>query len=221
MLVLWLLHCGLTREKTAEVAGLGRATVQRYVAAFREFDVMRERRAGRDDVYYESLRKLMEYVWRIQDRDVVHYMGLARRLCNGLPVSDKRPEFWMFNKDRDPVWKTGKPLSDEEVRERFASRVKALAADDTPDASFSRFLDAVRIPGDDSGPARIANEEAAGVTRFRGGLTGYLVPSKQQTVVLGMMPTGRVSTLRVRTRFLTPIQARLNAWNTMPGQRRR
>src|SRR5215207_11268752 len=36
MLVLWLLHCGLTREKAAEVAGLGRATVQRYVAAFRE-----------------------------------------------------------------------------------------------------------------------------------------------------------------------------------------
>jgi transposase len=36
MLVLWLLHCSLTREKAAEVAGLGRATVQRYVAAFRE-----------------------------------------------------------------------------------------------------------------------------------------------------------------------------------------
>src|SRR3954470_6549340 len=36
MLVLWLLHCGLTREKAAEVACLGRATVQRYVAAFRE-----------------------------------------------------------------------------------------------------------------------------------------------------------------------------------------
>jgi transposase len=36
MLVLWLLHCGLTRAKTAAVAGLGRATVQRYVAAFRE-----------------------------------------------------------------------------------------------------------------------------------------------------------------------------------------
>jgi len=35
MLVLWLLHCGLTREKAAEVARLGRATVQRYVAAFR------------------------------------------------------------------------------------------------------------------------------------------------------------------------------------------
>ena len=35
LLVLWLLHCGLTRAKTAAVVGLGRATVQRYVAAFR------------------------------------------------------------------------------------------------------------------------------------------------------------------------------------------
>ena len=35
MLVVWLLHCGLTREKAGEVAGLGRATVQRYVAAYR------------------------------------------------------------------------------------------------------------------------------------------------------------------------------------------
>lgn len=34
MLVLWLLHCGLTRQKAAEVAGLGRATVQRYVRAY-------------------------------------------------------------------------------------------------------------------------------------------------------------------------------------------
>ncbi len=36
MLALWLLHCGLTRAKAAEVAGLGRATVQRYVAAYRD-----------------------------------------------------------------------------------------------------------------------------------------------------------------------------------------
>src|SRR6478735_4374279 len=36
MLVLWLLHHGITREKAASVAGLGRATVQRHVAAFRE-----------------------------------------------------------------------------------------------------------------------------------------------------------------------------------------
>ncbi|MDY3558973.1 helix-turn-helix domain-containing protein [Gemmata sp. JC673] len=36
MLVLWLLHCGVTRGKAAEIAGLGRATVPRYVAAYRE-----------------------------------------------------------------------------------------------------------------------------------------------------------------------------------------
>jgi len=35
MLVLWLLHCGATREKAARVVGVSRVTVQRYVAAFR------------------------------------------------------------------------------------------------------------------------------------------------------------------------------------------
>ena len=36
MLVLWLLHNGLTREQAAKVVGVSRATVQRYVAAFRQ-----------------------------------------------------------------------------------------------------------------------------------------------------------------------------------------
>jgi transposase len=36
MLVLWLLHCAVTRAKAATIAGLGRATVQRYVAAYRD-----------------------------------------------------------------------------------------------------------------------------------------------------------------------------------------
>jgi len=36
MLVLWLLHKGVTRQKAAEIVGIGRATVQRYVAAFRD-----------------------------------------------------------------------------------------------------------------------------------------------------------------------------------------
>ena len=35
MLVLWTTHCGVSRDKTADVAGLGRATVQRYLAAYR------------------------------------------------------------------------------------------------------------------------------------------------------------------------------------------
>jgi transposase len=36
MLVLWLLHKGITRQKAAEIVGVGRATVQRYVVTFRE-----------------------------------------------------------------------------------------------------------------------------------------------------------------------------------------
>lgn len=36
MLVLWLSHCGITRHMTAKIACVGRATVQRYVAAYRD-----------------------------------------------------------------------------------------------------------------------------------------------------------------------------------------
>lgn len=36
MLVLWSLHCGLTRVQAAKVAGIGRATVERVVVAFRD-----------------------------------------------------------------------------------------------------------------------------------------------------------------------------------------
>ena len=35
MLVLWSTHCGVTRVQTAAVAGLGRATVQRYLVTYR------------------------------------------------------------------------------------------------------------------------------------------------------------------------------------------
>jgi transposase len=36
MLVLWSLHCGLKREQAAKLVGVGLATVQRYVAAYRD-----------------------------------------------------------------------------------------------------------------------------------------------------------------------------------------
>lgn len=36
MMALWLLECGVTREKAARIAGVGRATVQRWVAAYRD-----------------------------------------------------------------------------------------------------------------------------------------------------------------------------------------
>ena len=36
LLVLWSLHCGLKREQAARLAGVGLATVERYVAAYRD-----------------------------------------------------------------------------------------------------------------------------------------------------------------------------------------
>jgi transposase len=36
MLVLWSVQAGLTRSKAGQVAGVGRATVQRYLAAYRD-----------------------------------------------------------------------------------------------------------------------------------------------------------------------------------------
>jgi transposase len=46
MLVLWSLHCGLKRQQAAKVAGVGLATVERYVAAYREGGLEGLRRWG-------------------------------------------------------------------------------------------------------------------------------------------------------------------------------
>ncbi len=42
---LWLLHCGTTRDKAAEIVGVARSTIERYVAEFRDggLDGLRKR----------------------------------------------------------------------------------------------------------------------------------------------------------------------------------
>jgi transposase len=66
MLVLWLLHNGVTRQKAAEIAGVGRATVQRFVAAFRDkgLDGLRRWDPNRPEsemaVFRESVRESFE-----------------------------------------------------------------------------------------------------------------------------------------------------------------
>lgn len=47
MLTIWLLHCGLTREKAAEVVGVSRATVQRYLDAYQRGGLEGLRRSNR------------------------------------------------------------------------------------------------------------------------------------------------------------------------------
>jgi transposase len=46
MLVLWAVHTGLTRLQAAKVAGVGRATAQRYLAAYRDGGLEGLRRWG-------------------------------------------------------------------------------------------------------------------------------------------------------------------------------
>src|SRR5437763_13038940 len=66
MLVLWLLHSGVTRQKAAEIVGVGRATVQRYVAAFRRggLDGLRQwnhhRPRSEMAAYRDLIRKSLE-----------------------------------------------------------------------------------------------------------------------------------------------------------------
>jgi transposase len=65
-LVLWLLHNGVTRQKAVEIVGVGRATVQRYVAAFRDggLDGLRRwvpNRPGSDlAAFRDSIREAFE-----------------------------------------------------------------------------------------------------------------------------------------------------------------
>jgi transposase len=61
MLVLWLLHNGATREYAAKIVGVSRATVQRYVAAFREggLDGLRQWNANRPQSEMAAYRELI------------------------------------------------------------------------------------------------------------------------------------------------------------------
>lgn len=116
MLVLWLLHCGLTREKTAEVAGLGRATVQRYVAAFREggldglrawdvqgpvSDLAAHKERIREEFTRQPVRSIAEACERIetltgirrqptQIRKFLKGMGLKFQRVRAIPVPPKK-----------------------------------------------------------------------------------------------------------------------------------
>ena len=86
---------------------------------------------GRDDAFYTDLRRLMQYAWQTRRRGMVHYYALARRLCNGIAIRDKRPDFWMFNKGKgtgtDPVWMVGDPLTDEQIVALFQADLRRLS----------------------------------------------------------------------------------------------
>lgn len=173
-----------------------------YVAEFRKFDQIRGRSKDHGDEYYDAVKSLMNYAWRIRSRDMVHYYALARRLCNALPLKDGRPEFSLATKGRTPIWQTGEPLSDAEIEKRFQQSLAALKADGDPTVHFSRYFDRVRVPGKDAGASHIHSNQQGkvAVSRFRRGLLGYLVASGRQTATLGIAPTSKPITVTVYMR---------------------
>lgn len=161
-----------------------------HADAYRVFEAAAAGRPERDDAYYEALRPLMTYAWRIRARDVVHYYALARRLCNGQPIQDKRLDFYLARKEAPPVWMTGAPLSDDEIATLFHERARTLRADTSRHAHYSRSFQAVRPAGPDAGPSRRAGApDEKGETLFRGKLTGYVIGAEGQKITLSLKPT--------------------------------
>jgi hypothetical protein len=169
-----------------------------YVEEYRRFQSVAAAQPGRNDKYYDALKVLMTYAWRIRGRDVVHYYALARRLCNGLPVQDKRPDFYMGRKDKPPVWMAGEQLTDAEVEAKFREYATSLKADATRLVTYSRSFQRVRPEGPDDGPSRLlGGPKDECIAAFRKTVRGYLVLADQEEVVLGIQATGKSATLTI------------------------
>ena len=80
MLVLWLLHTGLTRQQAAKAAGVSRATVQRYVAAFRQggLDGLRQWNLSRPVSEMAAYRELIPLLRETTSHD--HRRGVRTHL---------------------------------------------------------------------------------------------------------------------------------------------
>ena len=130
MLVLWLLHNGLTRQKAAEIVGVGRATVQRYVVAFREggLDGLRRSHLNRPvskmavyrDLIRESFEKQPartvaeagERIFQLtglrrgpsQVRKFLKDLGLKWRFVRAIPVPPKKT--WPSTSQSKPISST-------------------------------------------------------------------------------------------------------------------
>lgn len=164
-----------------------------YVALYREFDLASNRDgATRGDGHYGALKPLMQYAWQIRDRDIVHYYALARRLCNGVPKTDNRLDFWIGNKESNPVWMTGEQLTDEEIVQRFNDRIKKLSSEDDPTVVYTRYFEPVRVPGVDAGSSTtIANKEETGVIAYRKKLLGYVALGGPGKIELLVQPAAK------------------------------
>jgi len=79
MLTIWLLHCGVTRRKAAEIVGLSRATVQRYVDAYRK--------GGLDGLRHSSVPKPVSELAAF--RDIIRASFEEQPVCTIAEACDR------------------------------------------------------------------------------------------------------------------------------------
>ena len=129
--VLWLLHCGTTREKAAQIAGVARSTVERYVAVYRTGGLDGLRKQGRGyrptsdlAAYTEVIRQAFEEqpvrtiaqaCQRIEDltgirrqptqvRRFLKGLGMRWQRVRAIPVPPKKT--WQSTRPTKPLFST-------------------------------------------------------------------------------------------------------------------
>lgn len=90
MWALWLLHCGETREKTAEILRVSRATVQRHVAAYRTGGLagLTNRGASTTASEWAPFDKMLQVEFRVRPARSVAEAGERIKTLTGL---ERRP----------------------------------------------------------------------------------------------------------------------------------
>lgn len=131
MWTLWLLHCGTTREKSAQIVGVARSTVERYIVEFRSgglngFQQRREhskptsefaahRDAIRDLFEKQPVRTIAEARQRIfeltgirrgptQVRTFLKDLGMTWQRVRAIPVPPKKT--WQSTRPIKPLFTT-------------------------------------------------------------------------------------------------------------------
>jgi transposase len=129
MWALWLLHCGTTREKTAQIIGVARSTVERYVAEYRKggLDGLQRRREHpkptsklaaysaviRDSFEKKPVRTIAEASQRIfeltgirrgpsQVRKFLKGLGMSWQRVRAIPVPPKKT--WPSTRPLKPLF---------------------------------------------------------------------------------------------------------------------
>ena len=129
MLALWLLHCDVTRQKAARIAGVGRATVQRWVAAYREggLDALRRWEVHGPESELAAYREQIVELFTQQPARTV--AEAAERIYQKTGVRRKPTQVRKFLKDQGLKWQRVRaiPIPPKKVsRNMFRSKAAFL-----------------------------------------------------------------------------------------------